>query len=668
MVTTKTGSWQKLADVLDVVIFGGLLCFLVLMPFHLVIKKLVPDPVGTYWKEGLLGILLVLWLLRSALVRRSLLPRTGLDWAVLFYVGLLLLRFVLDYTWAGTWGLYVSVMYLPLFWLVPSVLASRPRRLMTITWLLVAVGAGVSVGGLAEFIWNVPLWPSPEMVRMHGFPGVFIYGTNIRRVYFTFDSPTTLANTLAILLPLALTLLLISRRIIARLAAGLAAVLIAACIVVTFSRGIWVASVFSLAVMGAWILRSTRSRGSIQRLWKPLLAIGGSLVVIGLAWGIVWFAWHPWQNSTYQGVVELSATDYRQAPTTGTGQDLLQIEPDYGDAVLQDWSLLDPIAIEQDARTVIYQHPPETGKAEYIYTVQVPENGAMRFAIALAPDVWSPAMGDGVSFQVYVKSLDPSDNGDFVFQRYVNPKDNTTDRRWRNFLVDLSPWAGKTVHLSLITNAGPVGDWSFDWAGWAAPAIVNVEPGYFAASDTEDAIVRHTSSIMDWAQDETNRDRLAAWSQGLNAWRAAPLWGNGLGTTGVAALRARPKKALVPESQVLKALVELGPLGLLALAFLWFQIARTGLLAYRAAEDRTHKLFLMGVLTSLLVVFVEGWVYQNLEVKQVNAYFWTLVGVVAFLAGQVSAARLRPEPLPVAADEEPGASDLTAKAPPASDS
>jgi hypothetical protein len=32
------------------------------------------------------------------------------------------------------------------------------------------------------------------------------------------------------------------------------------------------------------------------------------------------------------------------------------------------------------------------------------------------------------------------------------------------------------------------------------------------------------------------------------------------------------------------------------------------------------------------VVFIEGWIYQNLEVKQVNAYFWTIVGMVAYLA------------------------------------
>ena len=134
-------------------------------------------------------------------------------------------------------------------------------------------------------------------------------------------------------------------------------------------------------------------------------------------------------------------------------------------------------------------------------------------------------------------------------------------------------------------------------------------------------------------EDHFGSCRLAAWGLALNAWRDSPLWGNGLGSTGVAALRTNPERAFVTESQVLKALVELGLPGFLALGFLWFQIARVGYRGYRAADDPTRRRLLLGILTGLLVVFVEGWVYQNLEVKQVNAYFWTLVGTMAFLTG-----------------------------------
>lgn len=611
---------------LDLPIAAGLVLFLSLLPFHLVMKKILPEPAGTYWKEILLGLLVVLWAVRCLLSRRLVLSDTPLDLAVLIYLGLLLFRFVLDgLGWTSAWGLYVSVMYLPVFWLVPFVLRRYSGWVMGLIVLLVSVGGIVAAGGLLEFVLDVPLWPSAEMLQRQGFSDVFVYGTHLRRVYFVFDSPTTLANTLALLLPLALALLLLSRRTGTRLAAGLAIALMAACVVVTFSRGVWVAVVLSLLVMGCL-------GGIAQRNRRIVLTTVGVLALAGLAWGVV-TAFRPGQAApAYDGVVELSPAAYKAAQVTGVTEELLRVEPLRGAATVQTWSLLDPIAGHDDVRTVLYEHPSEGGKAEITYRVGVPQAGALRFAIALSPEVWSPEKGDGVSFQLYVAEPGAPQAGQFVLVRYINPKQNPSDRRWRNFLVDLSPWAARTVDLSFITGSGPAGDRAFDWAGWAEPQVVSVEPGYFASARTENAVLRHTGSILDWTQDETNRDRLAAWSLALTAWRAAPLWGKGLGSTGVAALRTNPDEAFVTESQVLKSLVELGLPGLLALAYLWIQIARVGCGAYRATADPGRRALLLGILTSLLVIFIEGWVYQNLEVKQVNAYFWTSVGMLAFLA------------------------------------
>ena len=55
---------------LETLIAIGLAVFLFVLPFHLVLKRLVPGPVGTYWKEILLGILVILWLLRCLIARR----------------------------------------------------------------------------------------------------------------------------------------------------------------------------------------------------------------------------------------------------------------------------------------------------------------------------------------------------------------------------------------------------------------------------------------------------------------------------------------------------------------------------------------------------------------------------------------------------------------------
>ena len=92
-----------------------------------------------------------------------------------------------------------------------------------------------------------------------------------------------------------------------------------------------------------------------------------------------------------------------------------------------------------------------------------------------------------------------------------------------------------------------------------------------------------------------------------------------------------PENAIVTESQFLKGLVELGIPGFLLLAFLWFQIGTTSLLAFQRTKDAKVQAILLGVVISLLIVFIEGLVYQNLEVKQVNAYFWTIVGILAVI-------------------------------------
>jgi len=370
----------------------------------------------------------------------------------------------------------------------------------------------------------------------------------------------------------------------------------------------------------------------MRRNWKPLLIFSGALVVIGVIWGIVSLTQTDDDQPVHHELVELSSSGYLSTPLTSISQQLLQIEPENGESKIQTWSLPDPINSTEDTRNVLFEHPPESGKEEIIYLVDVPEAGALRFGIAMAPEVWTPEMGDGTSFQIFISESESVENGQFVFVRYINPKLNPNDRRWRNYYLDLSSWAGQSIYLSLITEPGPQGDWSFDWAGWADLQIVTIDPNFFVSSQESNLILRHTSSILDWVSDETNRDRLVAWSLALDAWRSAPMWGRGLGTTGVAAFRTQPEIAFATESQVLKGLVELGILGFLVLAFLWFQIAITGYFTLLKTKETKIQALLLGVLISLMIVFIEGLVYQNLEIKQVNAYFWTIVGTLAVIS------------------------------------
>jgi hypothetical protein len=571
------------------------------------------------------------------LARKFPIPLTELNRAVLFYLGWVLLRVILDRSGIVTaWGFYIWIMYLPLFWLVQAVITERAQRLKLILWLMVATGGLVALGGIIEFILNVSLWPSVEMLQRQGFSDVYVYGTQLRRVYFVYDSPTTLANSLGLLLPIAIALALSSKDIRWRIFAIINVVLMAVCLIVTFSRGVWVATSFSLLlviVLGAYIFRHELPQLHIFRRSKWLVLIPlGILLFSSLV--LVWVV----TTSNVRGVsdpgtLELSSEAYTSIPVNEVIT-LLEEDPIYGDIEVQEWTLFDPILQEDDYRKVIYEHPPEKDKREIIYRVTIPEDGGLVFAIALSPDVWTPDKGDGTSFQIYIAEPDGTGESEFVFNRYINPKHNPIDRRWRNFLVDLQSWAGKTVDVSLITECGPAADCSFDWAGWADFRVVSVQPGFVEQSmAAENPALKHISSIFDWQQDETNRDRLAAWRTGLSAWLKSPIWGSGLGTTGVAALNTQPDRAYVTESQFLKSLVELGIPGLLVLGYLWYAIGKMGFSALVKAKDRNRAILLLGILASLIVIFIEGWVYQNLEVKQVNAAFWTISGILAYLAG-----------------------------------
>lgn len=613
---------------LDRISAAGVLVFLLLLPFHLAIKRLLPDPVGTYWKEGLLVLLVIIWGVRSLLARRLLLTGTLLDWAALAYAGLVVLRLLIDRSGeVGLWGAYMSILYLPLFWLVPQALDHFPRGLKIFMSGLVIVGGLAALGGVVEFIVDRPLLPSAELIERQGHPDVFVYGTQLRRVYFVFDSPTTLANTLALLLPLALVLAYQSRQLWERILYLAAAALMFVCTILTFSRGIWVALGVTFVALAVFKFLEERSRKFILNM----AAVAGAAILIVL----VVLLTQQSAGSTEEHALELIRTEYRSAPLTGSVS-LLDAEPAEGEAVYQEWQLYDPIDQVEDLRRVIYTHPGPDKSARVIYQLELPRNAALRFSIALDPAVWSPEKGDGVSFMVFVKETGAADEGEMVFQRYLNPKLNPNDRRWRNYILDLSAWSGQKVDLYLIAEPGPDHNDAYDWAGWADLELGSIDPAFIEANRTPQVnpVARHITSITDWAQDESNRDRLGAWNLGLAAWRDNPLWGSGLGVTGAAAFRTMPEQAIATESQVLKALVELGIPGLLVLGFLWYAIGSLIVRTYRREDDASRRLLVLALAASMLIVFVEGWVYQNLEVKQVNAYFWTLTGMLAFLHTQ----------------------------------
>lgn len=118
-------------------------------------------------------------------------------------------------------------------------------------------------------------------------------------------------------------------------------------------------------------------------------------------------------------------------------------------------------------RRVLFMHPDSS--AGYSVTLPDEPGVGLSFDLGTAPDSWSQP-GDGVAFTVSVISENETRQ---IFSKYIDPKNNPSDRRWHSETIDLTPYRGKTITLAFETNAGPEGDNRYDWAGWGEARLLH---------------------------------------------------------------------------------------------------------------------------------------------------------------------------------------------------
>lgn len=101
--------------------------------------------------------------------------------------------------------------------------------------------------------------------------------------------------------------------------------------------------------------------------------------------------------------------------------------------------------------------------------VTIPPTATLAFSLGISPEVWQFGKGDGAQFDLYV---DDGKTRWHPFSRYIDPKNVPVDRKWHDYQIDLSRWAGQTVTLSFVLGPGPNGNDQYDWAGWGEPRIL----------------------------------------------------------------------------------------------------------------------------------------------------------------------------------------------------
>jgi tetratricopeptide (TPR) repeat protein len=115
-------------------------------------------------------------------------------------------------------------------------------------------------------------------------------------------------------------------------------------------------------------------------------------------------------------------------------------------------------------KPVLFEHP----NSRLSYTVELANETNLAFSLATAPESWTQE-GDGVTFTVYIIADGITQQ---LFSTYIDPKHKVSDRRWHPYVIDLGAYTGKPVTFIFETNAGPAGDYRYDWAGWGEPRVL----------------------------------------------------------------------------------------------------------------------------------------------------------------------------------------------------
>lgn len=190
--------------------------------------------------ELLAGVAL-LHFFRRACRGERLLTGTGVDLPLSAFFFLVLLGAVFSVTRRASFG--VLPLY-GLYFLAFYLMACLPRR-SEVTWLL----AGLLLAGAVTGLLGVLQYKSGIQTSLSWID--VKQAADIKtRVYATFDNPNIFAEYLTFVLPAALVFLLQEKRLLARVVWGGVLACAGIALILTFSRGAWLAVGFALVILG----------------------------------------------------------------------------------------------------------------------------------------------------------------------------------------------------------------------------------------------------------------------------------------------------------------------------------------------------------------------------------------------------------------------------------
>ena len=186
-----------------------------------------------------------------------------------------------------------------------------------------------------------------------------------------------------------------------------------------------------------------------------------------------------WREPTAASVVDgyLKQADFRLPPEPAAGDALelplvrlagqalrgkpeTELVPDDGSAVQPDVTM----TVGGVAKPGIFMHPPYRHGPGYVflrYQLRLPKDADIMFSASAGKPDFKTARGDGTLYQIAVQPM-----GADISARKVLASAQVEEKKWKDLLVDLSPWRGQAVWLYLIADVGPANSSDCDGSAW----------------------------------------------------------------------------------------------------------------------------------------------------------------------------------------------------------
>lgn len=144
---------------------------------------------------------------------------------------------------------------------------------------------------------------------------------------------------------------------------------------------------------------------------------------------------------------------------------------------------------------------------------------------------------------------------------------------------------------------------------------------------TTSFILHRIQTIFNWSTDPGNVQRIESWQFGLDLFKESPMFGAGIAATGAKGVGSFSLG--VTESGVIKKLAEVGIIGFIIIYAQYAYIVKTSVSTIIMKKyPLKQRIFILLLLSAVVSVFVEEFIYQALEAEVVAFYFWTFIALI----------------------------------------